>query len=579
MIVVGGDALALSTAHEIRTLQGHPVTVLWPGDDEFSREVELVGARFVAGSPEHLDSLERAGVADAITILAVSPDDQLNLRTALRARDANPRIRVVLRQFNRTLAHKIEQNLPDCSVVSLAWQSAATYAGVALDPTCFHGLQFPEPDGPLTGFAARIADHAALAGQKVSDAEEALDVRIVALDGEIVTDREQRIASRAKLVLYGTLTQLVVSQPRRAADEARPTLFERLRRVWFGDPGHLLRRIDPIFGVLGAGALGLFALGTWHFHDAFGVDWLTAAYFVMATMTTTGYGDITPDRTSTSDVLTAMMLMLSGIVMSGIFIAVAAALLTQARWVRTQGLRQIHRRGHIVVCGAGNIGTEVIDLLLGFDRPLVVIEPNPDPALIESARDRGFELLTGDASRDHTLDLCNLAAAHSLMALTNFDTLNLEIALGARARKADLPIVLRIAEAGFAASIARHFDIETTFSAAALAAPTFAGLTRFPGARGRVDFTGREFGISEVILPEHPTAPPAGAIPLAAARDGSLDLVSGFDQLGPGDRVLMLMPVVPLHHAREAPAPIAERVPGSGTTTIRAPRRPRIQGN
>ncbi|MGH7094937.1 MAG: hypothetical protein ACREFB_15570, partial [Stellaceae bacterium] len=74
---------------------------------------------------------------------------------ALRARDANPKIRIVLRQFNRTLARKIEQNLADCSVVSLAWQSAATYAAVALDPTCFRGLQFPEPDGPLTGFATR----------------------------------------------------------------------------------------------------------------------------------------------------------------------------------------------------------------------------------------------------------------------------------------------------------------------------------------------------------------------------------------------------------------------------------------
>jgi hypothetical protein len=80
-------------------------------------------------------------------------------------------------------------------------------------------------------------------------------------------------------------------------------------------------------------------------------------------------------------------------------------------------------------------------------------------------------LLTGDASRDATLDLCNLNAAHGLIALTNVDTLNLEIALGARARNPTMPIVLRIAEASFAESIARHFEFETTYSAAALAAP------------------------------------------------------------------------------------------------------------
>src|SRR5208282_3630381 len=115
------------------------------------------GADFVAGRADSSDSLERAGVASAATIIAVSPDDQLNLHAALLARDANPRIRIVLRQFNRTPARKIEQNLPDSVVVSLAWHSAASYAATALDPSCFHGLQFPGSDGPLTGFVERIA--------------------------------------------------------------------------------------------------------------------------------------------------------------------------------------------------------------------------------------------------------------------------------------------------------------------------------------------------------------------------------------------------------------------------------------
>ena len=132
-IVVGGDALAVGTAGEICQLQGHKVVVLWRPDTDFARAVDNVGAVFVGGRPDSRESLERAGVQDAVCILALSPDDQLNLQAALRARDANPRIRIVLRQFNRTLAAKIEQNLPDCSVLSLAWHSAATYAAVALD--------------------------------------------------------------------------------------------------------------------------------------------------------------------------------------------------------------------------------------------------------------------------------------------------------------------------------------------------------------------------------------------------------------------------------------------------------------
>src|SRR5207237_8692843 len=115
---------------------------------------------------------------------ALSRDDQLNLQTALRARDANPEIRIVLRQFNRTLAAKIEQNLPNCSVLSLAWYSAATYAAVALDPSCFRGLQFPEPDGPLTGFALRVSDIAEIAGKTGAQAADALGARIDWVNGD-----------------------------------------------------------------------------------------------------------------------------------------------------------------------------------------------------------------------------------------------------------------------------------------------------------------------------------------------------------------------------------------------------------
>jgi hypothetical protein len=86
---------------------------------------------------------------------------------------------------------------------------------------------------------------------------------------------------------------------------------------------------------------------------------------------------------------------------------------------------------------------------------LVVVEISLDSGLVEQAREQRFDLLTGDASRAATLDLCNLGAAQALVALTNVDTLNLEIALGGRARNPTIPVVLRIAEASFAQSIAR----------------------------------------------------------------------------------------------------------------------------
>ncbi|HEY1798117.1 MAG TPA: NAD-binding protein [Stellaceae bacterium] len=558
VLIVGGDALALNTAREICELQGHHVTVLWSEDAEFASQVEAIGARFVAGLPGRLGSLERAGVAEAVTILALSADDQLNLRAALRARDVNPQIRIVLRQFNRTLARKIEQNLPDCSVVSLAWLSASTYAAVALDPSSFRGLEFPERGGPLTAFASRTAEEAGITGETITDAEESLDLRIVAIGERIRFDRDERIARGVRLVLHGTLEELAASTPRRPAMADGDAIVPRMPRLpWRAR----LRRIDRFMAMFALAALMLFAVGTWHFRYAFSTHWLTAAYFVLATMTTTGYGDLTPDRNSDLDILIAMMLMLAGVVLTGIFIGFAASMLTQARYVRMQGLRRIRRRGHIVVCGAGSIGSGVIDLLLGSGRSLVVVERSPDPALIERARDQGFDLLTGDASRDDTLDLCNLGAAHSLVALTNVDTLNLEIALGGRVRNPDMPIVLRIADASFAASIARHFQFETTFSAEALAAPAFAGLSRLPGARGRIVIAGQEFGIGEMPLPEnYASVVPEGAFPLAVMREERLVAVHRFDEVYPGETVLVLFPRTVIAERGDTFAAIADRI-------------------
>ena len=540
-LVVGDDALAINTAAEICRLPGQRVTVIGSGGEDFAQAVMAAGARLVAGRGDSGDSLQRADVAEAATIIAVSPDDQLNLHAALMARDANPGIRIVLRQFNRTLAHKIEQNLPDCAVLSLAWHSAASYAATALDPSCFRGLQFPEPDGPLTGFVERVAAADDLARRSVAEVEAALGARLVAIDGDTAIARDALIAGGARLCLYGAIERLMQSAPR--AEEG--TISADRMRARRSSTRRRFLRANPYLWSFAGAAFVLFCLGTWHFHVTFKIDWLTAAYFVLATMTTTGYGDITPDRNVTSDVIMAMMLMLAGVVFTGVFIAFAASMLTRAQGVRLQGLRRIKRRGHIVLCGAGSIGSGVIDLLLGFDKPLVVVEAMPDAAMVERARDLGFDLLTGDASRDETLDLCNLDAAHSLIALTNFDTLNLEIALGARVRNPNMPVVLRIADARFAASIARHFDFRTTYSAAALAAPAFAGLARMPGARGRITLEGQEFAIGEYRMRDENGPPlPPGAIPIAVARENRLVLIRDVAGLATGDRVLALTPLL-----------------------------------
>jgi len=539
VIILGGDALALRVCEELATTATRRVVVLWKDDDHFAALVTRCGAHFVARGGDDADSLRRAGVLHAGAIVALTSDDHLNLQIALRARDLNPRIRLVLRQFNRTLGRKIEQNLEDASVVSLSSHAAATYAGAALDRDCFYGVQFPDIDGPLVGFARRTAGARNLAGATVAEAEQSLNERILAVAGEVEFERERRLADGDELITFGRVRPSTPAQRISGVTRRRMRLREA---AWAID--RVFRQVDPIARSAFLVAVLVFAAASVLFAFLLKLNPLTAMYFVVSTMTTTGYGDITPQSAGALGELAAIGLMLAGVIFSGIFVAILASKFAQAQFIAVQGLRQVRRRGHVIVCGAGNVGSRVIDFLLKLDRQVVVIELEPRSEIVERSRDRHFDLLTGDASRDATLDLCNIEEAEALIALTNSDTMNLEVALGARARNPALPIVMRCQEAAFAESITRHFGIDRTYGTAGLAAPVLAGLSNARGVRGRVRICGRDYGVFEqrhgaTVAP----APADGCIPLCVARGKSLITIASLAEIAPYDLALLLYPV------------------------------------
>src|SRR5262249_22264744 len=134
-------------------------------------------------------------------------------------------------QFNRPLAHKIEQNLPNCSVLSLAWHSAATYAAASVDPSCFRGLQFPERDGPVTGFAMRVAESCGIGGEAVGGAERIVDARILAIDGATGSAVTWFLPAGPSWLSMAKSQNCKSSAPRRPTTGIHPALGRRLLAV------------------------------------------------------------------------------------------------------------------------------------------------------------------------------------------------------------------------------------------------------------------------------------------------------------------------------------------------------------
>lgn len=524
---------------ELCSTEGHRVALVWPHDHELAKQIERLKCEYLPFAPNDYESLRQVGVPEALSLMALAEDDRVNLQVALKARDINPKIRIVLRQFNRTLARKIEQNLPNCSVLSLASHAAATIVGAALDPSCFYALQFPDLDGVLCGFSERPAERFSIVGMNRAEAQASLKMRVIAVEGNAEYDPARRFVAGEKVVVFGELRYLLLTAAK--SDEAVQRSTFSLKRMADGI-AQQARHLDPVIQGLIAAAAVVFLVSTVFFAFVLKKDPITAAYFVTTTMTTTGYGDITP--TTHLGMLATMVLEVLGVAFSGISIAFVTTALTRAQFNALQGLRQIRTRSHVIVCGAGNVGTRVIEFLQMLRQPVVVIDPVPEAEVVEQSRVRMIELLTADATRDGTLDLCNLPVARALIAITSSDTGNLEVALGARGRNPKLQVVMRVQDDAFAGSVGRQFEAIQTFSTSSLAAPAFAGLSRFPGTRARIEFGDEDYNVGERPQGEVPQPPPAQhCVALAVWRKGAFVHINAFDDMEPFDRLLFIVPL------------------------------------
>lgn len=543
--MVGANDLALRVCEELRATSGHEVLVLWEAHPHAEAAVHAMGARFAAYPPNHYESLEQVGVREAACIIPVSEDDRLNLQIALKARDLNPDIRIVLRQFNRALGRKIEQNLPNCTAISPATHAAATYAAAAVDPACVYAVQFPAASGPLVGFSERHAADFGLDDCTVADAERRLGVRVVAINGRVAPDRMEIIRREDTVVACGAMARLQESWPRRSSARAKGGRHAHARaRTSIRDLFRAAARVEPLLLYTFAVGTVIYITASVYFEMDLHLTLLESLYFVAATMFTVGYGDITPyvRHGGWLSILVAIVIMGVGVTLGGVFIATISSALNRAQQIALRGLRHIRAEDHVVVCGAGNVGTRIIDFLLEMDQRVIVIEPRPSALIVEHARSRRIELLASDATDDQVLAFCDLGNAQSLVAATDSDTANLESALGALAYSADVHVVMRIHDPQFSRSVARNFKIGKSFSASDLTAPAIAGLARFPASRGRVSFAGETFNVGERSPQMHiPRA--EGGIPLYFWRDGTLVPTHDFDEMQPNDQLLDIVPL------------------------------------
>ena len=150
MVVCGDDGLAHRLAAELRGVYGEQVTLVVPPSERTVRppvvgraraaSAALLGAVTAAvnraggaagggnepaGSIRVVEAAEAteaafadAGVERAAALALVYDDDETNIRAALTARRLNPRLRLVLRLYNRRLGQHIEELLDQAAALA-----------------------------------------------------------------------------------------------------------------------------------------------------------------------------------------------------------------------------------------------------------------------------------------------------------------------------------------------------------------------------------------------------------------------------------------------------------------------------
>jgi voltage-gated potassium channel len=215
-----------------------------------------------------------------------------------------------------------------------------------------------------------------------------------------------------------------------APGTGRVALPEHVRSPWWPIARRLLTALLILVGV----ALIVYVDHA-SYRDAIGddVSLVDAIYYTTVTLSTTGYGDITP----TSDharLINAFIIAPARIAFLALLIGTTIEVLASggreqrrvARWRR----KMAH---HVVVVGYGTKGRSAVDTLLnnGLSRDAIVVV-DPSKSALDEAHSDGLAVVTGNATRRDVLNRAGVATADQVIITTDRDDTNVLTTLTVR---------------------------------------------------------------------------------------------------------------------------------------------------
>jgi voltage-gated potassium channel len=197
-----------------------------------------------------------------------------------------------------------------------------------------------------------------------------------------------------------------------------------------------LRALTFLGAVIAYGVVGYIVIESYPFLDAL--------FMTVITITTVGYDIVRP--LDTAGKVFTITLIASGVIGFLYTFGVLVEQLSSGRWAEYRSYRRMNSelrdlRDHVIVCGYGRTGAQVVRDLEAQRQPYVVVEMNPTP--LQAVRHDERLHIVGDAASDEVLATAGIERARALVSAVDSDERNVYIVLTARSLNPALFIVAR----------------------------------------------------------------------------------------------------------------------------------------
>jgi Trk K+ transport system NAD-binding subunit len=533
----------------------------------------LAGVKVVVGDCRKQEVLKEAGLERARGVLIVTSDDLVNISTALMVRHVNAQVRIVVRMFNQNLIARLGNAVANTFALSTSALAAPLLALIARTGEALGTFKLKN-DSRHQLANLRVTGHSALVGRTIAEATAQHGIQVVvhtAAGGEKrylnKVDPDARLAVGDRLVVCGESHQLA---PLAAEDEnvALPELLwagylRRMGRVAW----RTLREIDVPVKICGAILVFVIVASTLVFHFSMERVNLVDAFYRTISLIATGsdmHGqDFEPGGWQRGFV---SMLRLAGTALVAAFTAIITNYLVRAQIGGALEVRRIPEKGHVIVCGLGNVGFRVVQELLHQGERVVAIERKADSPFIPTARRLGVAVIIGDATLTEVLRQAHAAAAKAVVVATSNELVNLEVALLVRELHASKRVVLRLTDPHLARTLREAANIRMALSIPELAAPAFLAAAFGDHVHNVLLVEGKLLAVLDLtvhaqdgVLDGHAVRDVASyfhLVPAALARGEALHKQPLDMTLEPGDRLTVILALTDLQRLLQR-APVA----------------------